>query len=113
MVTEFRESSAFTLMEKVQRRAPKVISEMYTLSYEEGLQKCNLFSLERRRLRGDIIQMFKIWKGIDRLSLSDLGIIVNSGVTRGHRIKLVKPRARLNIRNNFFTHFGMGCQMKL
>ncbi len=48
---------------------------------------------------------FKIWKGIDRLSFSDLGIELNSGVTRGHCIKLVKQiRARLNIRKEFFTH---------
>ncbi len=93
-----------SLMEKVQRRATKIISGMHTLSYEERLEECNLFSLGRRRLRGDMIQMFKIWKGIDRLSFSDLGIEVNSGVTRGHQIKLVKQRARLNIRKGFFTH---------
>ena len=56
-------------MERVQRRATKIvfiISGMHSLSYEERLKKYNLFSLERRRLRGDMIQMFKIWIWIDK-----------------------------------------------
>ena len=53
------------LLENVQRRATRLISGMKGLTYEEKLKECNLFSLSRRRLRGDMIQVFKILKGID------------------------------------------------
>ena len=50
------------LLENVQRRATRLISGMKGLPYEERLKQCNLFSLSRRRLRGDMIQVFKILK---------------------------------------------------
>ena len=50
-----------------------------------------------------MIQMFKIWKGIDKLSFEDLGIQINTGNTRGHRVKIRKNTVRLNIRRDFFT----------
>ena len=38
------------------------------LSYEEKLKKLNLTTLETRRLRGDLIEMFKIIKGFDNIN---------------------------------------------
>ena len=37
------------------------------LSYEERLKETALYTLERRRLRGYMIEMFKIMKGIDKM----------------------------------------------
>ena len=48
------------LLEKVQRRATKLEWELKDLSYGERLK---LFSLEERRLRGDLIQTFKLLTG--------------------------------------------------
>ncbi|PKU43400.1 hypothetical protein llap_6284 [Limosa lapponica baueri] len=45
------------LMERVLWRAMKVIKGMENLSYEERLRDLCLFSLERRRLRGDLINI--------------------------------------------------------
>ena len=91
------------LLENVQRRATRLISGMKGLTYEEKLKECNLFSLSRRRLRGDMIQVFKILKGIDKIDMKDLGWELNERQTRGHNLKLVKHRSRLNLRQNYFT----------
>ena len=48
------------LLEKVQKRATKMISELRHLSYDQRLRKLGLIGLEKRRIRGDLIQAFKI-----------------------------------------------------
>ena len=67
------------------------------------MRECKLFSLERRRLRGDMIQVFKIIKGIDKINIEDIGWKINKRRTRGHNLKILKQRCRLDIRKHFFT----------
>ena len=59
-------------MERVQRRATRLIRGLARLSYEERLKETGLYTQERRRLRGDMIEMFKIMKGMDKISADEL-----------------------------------------
>ena len=55
------------MLEKIQRRATKLIPELRDLRYEERLKECGLTTLETRRLRGDQIEVFKILNGYENI----------------------------------------------
>ena len=76
------------------------------MSYEERLDRLGLFSLERRRLRGDLIEVYKIMRGIDRLDNQHLFPKVGESKTRGHRFKVRGERYKRVQRGNCFTHRG-------
>jgi ribonuclease P/MRP protein subunit RPP40 len=57
------------LIEGVQRRATKLIKSLKDETYENRLKKLHLTSMETRRLRGDLIEVFKMFKGMDNLDV--------------------------------------------
>ena len=91
------------LLERVQRCFTRMFPRMRGLEYGERLNQLNLFSLVRRRKRGDLIETFKQMKGF-----SDPGkALFKRAETvdlRGHMLKLAKPRARTRIRAEFYSH---------
>ena len=52
-------------IEKVQRRATKLVKGLKNKSYEERLALLQTTTSEKRRIRGDLIQVFRITKGLD------------------------------------------------
>jgi len=91
-------------VEKVQRRATKLVPSIKDLSYEDRLQHLKLPSLQHRRLRGDLIQVFKIFKGLDRVDPDIFFSRPRTDTTRGHEYKLFKKHCKLDVRRNTFSH---------
>ena len=113
------------LLEEVQRRATKLVWGLKELSYEEILERLKLFSLEERRLRGDLIQTFTLLTGKEnvdheiffnhsttnlrghslKLSNVDHEIFFNHSTTnlRGHSLKLSKSQCNKLCRRRFFS----------
>lgn len=90
-------------IENVQRRATRMVPELEGLGYKERLEALKLPSLHHRRRRGDLIQAFKILKGIDRIDPEVFFQAPGREGSRGHTMKLFKPRGRLEARRNVFS----------
>ncbi len=84
----------------------------YCLKY--SFKECGLTTLEMRRLRGDQIEVFKIFNGYDNI---DYNIIIfkikELKITRRHNFTLVKKQCRLDVRKFSFSQRTINVWNKL
>ena len=59
------------MIERVQRRATKLIEGLRDMSYSERLSHTGLISMKKRRVRGDLIQVFEMLRSKDRVDLNN------------------------------------------
>ena len=90
-------------LERVQKRFTRMLPRLDGLSYKERLDRLGLFSLKRKRLRGDLIEVYKIMTGIDQLDSQYLFPKVGNSKTRGYRFKVRGERYKSVQKGNFFT----------
>jgi len=90
------------LLERVQRRAMKMVRGTEHFSCEERPRGLGLFCLERRRLRGGLIAAFQYLKGAYKKGGATLFSRACRNRPRGNGFKLNESRFRLEIREKFF-----------
>lgn len=98
--------SEIKLLEGVQRRATKMLKGYENLEYEDRLRKLGLPTLEYRRLRADLIQVYRLFSGIDKVSPEHFFSIqedLTRPFTRGHSRKLFKGRYFRRLRKDSFA----------
>ena len=90
-------------VEKIQRRASKLIKGIKEMSYEERLRHLKLPSMQHRRRRGDMIFAYKVMTGKVGLDKDDYFINAPTS-TRGHQYSVLKGKATKHCRINNFSN---------
>ena len=95
------------ILEKIQKRATRMVPELRNLSYCDRLKRLGLTTLEDRRKHGDLIETYKIITGKENKQRDRFFKMVDSdnNRTRGNSMKIYKPRLNKCIlrRINFFS----------
>ena len=100
-------------MERVQRKATKMIRGLEHLPYRDMLRELGLFNLEKRRLRGDLTATFQYLKRGHKQEGSRLFGSIDKSRTRGNGLRLKEGRFRLDVRGKCFTVRVVRCWNRL
>ena len=86
------------ILERVQKRATKMVYVYGDLNYKDRLSLLESPSLEKRMVRGDLIEAFKLLKGIAKLDYSLFFKLSGDSKVRGYTYKIVKNSFCLDVR---------------
>ena len=96
-------------MERIQRRFTKIIQKLRNKSFEERLKELNLFNLSKRRLRGDLIEVFKILYCFDNININDYETTDLTNTTRSNGFKIIGNHFRSNEAKHFLFNRIVKC----
>jgi hypothetical protein len=92
------------VLEKVQRRFTKGLSGLKHLTYAERLHYLGAETLELRRLKADLILVYKIIHELINVDFNSLfSFSSHSSITRGNSLRLLKPHTICNARAHSFA----------
>ena len=91
-------------LERIQRKWTKQVEGLGELPYSGRLRELDLYSVQGRLLRADLIEYWKILHGKSSINTTDLFSLASNIGTRGHSMKLNVPRASTEIRQRSFSH---------
>ena len=91
------------LVERVQRRATRMVQSLRHLPYEERLRLLQLPSLYYRHRRGDMIHAYQMFRGGVDADPSHFFLLPTETITRGHPYKISKPSAVCRVRRSAFA----------
>ena len=91
------------LIERIQHRFTRMIPSLKGLLYDKRLKALGIWTLEERRNRADLIEVYKIFSGSTNLKPEDLFELNSTQKTRGHTRKIYKKRCNLDLRKYFFS----------
>lgn len=93
------------MLERVQRRATKMVTCLRNIEYEQRLEALGLTTLEKRRQRGDLIETYKILSGCYNVEgLKDIYVLSQNKNLRGHSLKLNRCSSKSNPRYHFLPN---------
>ncbi|PJE77979.1 hypothetical protein CI610_03094 [invertebrate metagenome] len=91
-------------IENIQRRSTKRVPSLKDKPYQERLRLLGLPTLEYRRERADMLQVYKILNNMENLEKDKLFTLCEYGATRGHSKKLFKKTCKKQKTPNYFSN---------
>ena len=100
-------------IERVQKRFCRMFRDIRHLSYKDQLSYLGIFSLRARRIRYQLICIFKIHNQLTRVDFDSLFTLIRHKRTRGHSLAILPKFSSTNFRLNFFTVSSISLWNKL
>ena len=92
------------LVEKVQRRFTRSIQGLQGMDYNGRITNLGLWTLEERRNRNDLIEVYRMTHGHSSVQMSAFFEIPSDKTTRGHNYTIYKKMTQREVRSHFFSN---------
>ena len=86
------------LLERVQHRFTRMLPGLKSMEYDDRLKALGIWSLEERKNRADLLEVFKMKSGFSAVSFDAFFTVDSQQRTRGNSWKIVKHRNNLDVR---------------